>query len=88
MSDRVLKAEDVDRVGQALLTLTREVWVLRDRQRILEAALEKAGVITAAAIDTYEPSDDLKTALRDERHHLIDSILNTLTTSPLDASHR
>ena len=88
MSDRVLKVEDVDRVGQALLTLTREVWVLRDRQRILEAVLEKAGVITATAIDTYEPSEDLKTALRDERRHLIDSILNTLTPPPQSASHR
>jgi hypothetical protein len=88
MSDRVLKVEDVDRVGQALLTLTMEVWVLRDRQRILEAALEKAGVLTAAAIDTYEPSDELKTSLRDERHRLIDSILDTLTKPPLEASHR
>ena len=88
MSDRVLKVEDVDRVGQALLTLTSEACVLSDRQRILEAALEKAGVITAAAIDTYEPSDDLKTALRDERPHLIDSILNTLTPPPQGGSHR
>jgi hypothetical protein len=88
MSDRVLKVEDVDRVGQALLTLTMEVWVLRDRQRILEAALEKSGVLTAGAIDTYEPSDELKTSLRDERHRLIDSILDTLTKPPLEASHR
>jgi len=88
MSDRVLKVEDVDRVGQALLTLTMEVWVLRDRQRILEAALEKAGVLSAGAIDTYEPSDELKTSLRDERHRLIDSMLDTLTKPPLEASHR
>jgi len=80
MSDRVLKIEDVDRLGQALLTLTKEVWVLRDRQRILEAALEDAGVLVGAAIESYEPSGKLKEALRQERRQLIDTILDTLTT--------
>ena len=88
MDDRVLKVEDVDRLGQALLTLTKEVWVLRDRQRILEAMLEEAGVLIPEAVDAYEPGDELKAALRDERNYLINSIFDSLITPPLDAPQR
>ena len=79
MTDRVLKADDIDQLGQALLTLTKELWVLRDRQRILEAALADAGLLTAAAIDSYEPSAELKAALRTERQQLIDTVLDSLS---------
>lgn len=80
MSDEVLQAEDLDRLGQAVLTLTKELWVLRDRQRIMEAALAEAGVLAADLLDTYEPSAELKTALREERRQLIATVLDTLAT--------
>lgn len=85
MSDQVLKSEDLDRLGQALLTLTKEVWVLRDRQRILEAALEDAGVLAPAAVEAYEPDAKLKAALRKERQQLIDHVLDTLSTPSPDS---
>lgn len=87
MNDRVLKAEDLDRLGQALLTLTKEVWVLRDRQRILEAALEDAGVLPVDAIDTYEPDATLKAALGDDRQRLINDLLDTLIAPTADKSN-
>ena len=80
MSDEVLRAEDLDRLGQAVLTLTKELWVLRERQRILEAALADAGVLAADLLDTYQPSAELKDALREERRQLIDTVLDTLAT--------
>jgi hypothetical protein len=80
MNEPVLKTEDVDRLGHALLTLTKELWVLRDRQRILEAALEEAGVLPAGVVDAYEPGETLKAALRAERRQLIDAVLDTLST--------
>lgn len=80
MTDPVLENVDVDRLGQALLTLTKELWVLRDRQRILEAALADAGVLDTAALEAYEPSDRLKAALSEERRQLIDTVLDALAT--------
>lgn len=80
MTDEVLRAEDLDRLGQALLTLTKELWVLRDRQRILEAALAEAGVLAADLLDTYEPSAELQAALREERQQLIATVLDTLAS--------
>ena len=34
-----LKPEDIDKLGDALIALTHEVWVLRDRQKVLERLL-------------------------------------------------
>ena len=78
MADRILNDEDVDRLGQALIALTQEVWVLRDRQRILEAALEQAGVLDQAVIDAYSPDAKLAESLARERQQLIDNALQAL----------
>lgn len=78
MADRILNDDDVDRLGQALFILTQEVWVLRDRQRILEAALEAAGVLDHAVIDAYSPDAKLVESLAQERQQLIDNVLQAL----------
>ena len=88
MTDPVLKPEDVDKLGQALLSLTRELWVLKDRQRILESVLEEAGILAADAIDAYEPDDRLTATLTAERRQLIDSVLGALATSSFDTPQR
>jgi len=88
MTERVLKAEDIDQLGQAVMTLTKELWVMKDRQQILEAALEDAGVLDRQVIDSYEPDQELVEALTAERRQLIDGVLNTLVTPPLKAPHR
>ena len=82
MTDRNLTPQDLDRLGQALLTLTKEVWVLRDRQRILEAALDQAGIVSPAALDTFEPDTALAESLANERSELIERILNSLGSAP------
>lgn len=78
MTDKILTDEDVERLGQALITMTQEVWVLRDRQRVLEAALEEAGVLDRAIIDAYTPDAKLAESLAQERQQLIDNILLAL----------
>lgn len=88
MTDRVLNAEDIDRLGQALITLTKELWVLKDRQRILEAALADAGLLDREVIDSYKPGEELSKTLATERRQLIDNMLDTLITPPLEAPHR
>jgi len=83
-----LKPGDVDRLGQALIMLTEELWVLRDRQKILEALLEDAGVMDRATIDAFAPDAELGKSLAAERRQLIDRILAALGTSPADPSER
>jgi len=88
MTQSVLNAEDIDQLGQAVISLTKELWVLKDRQRILEAALADAGVLERDVVETYEPDAALKETLSAERRQLIDNVLNTLTTPPLKDPHR
>ena len=79
MTDRVLDETDIDRLGQAIITLTRELWVVKDRQRILEAALTDAGLLDSVALEAYEPDASLEDELKAERQKLIDEIINALT---------
>ena len=81
MTEYVLKPEDIDRLGAALITLTREIWVLKDRQRILEAVLEDAGVLDRSLIDSYVPDEGLSEALKLERQQLIDNVLESMVPS-------
>jgi hypothetical protein len=84
MTDIHFKPEDIDRLGQALLTLTKEVWVLRDRQRILEAMLEQAGILDPSALETFEPDAALADTLATERRALIERVLAALGSEPAE----
>ncbi len=79
MADNNLRREDIDRLGQALLTLTSELWVTRDRVRILEAALVNAGVLAPDAVNQLQPDAALQAELNAERARLIDALLTTLS---------
>lgn len=79
MAESNLQADDIDRLGQALLTLTSELWVTRDRVRILEAALVNAGVLAPDAINQLQPDEALQAELSAERARLIDALLTTLS---------
>ncbi len=79
MTNQVLHETDIDRLGQALVTLMQELWVVKDRQRVLEAALADAGVLDSVAVDSYQPDTALAAELQTERQHLIDGIIETLT---------
>jgi len=86
MSDRVLNPEDLDKLGQALISLTKELWVVKDRQRVLEAALADAGIVAADIVDTYVPNAVLRDSLQAERRQLINNVLDTLVAPSPDAS--
>ncbi len=51
---------DMDRMVGAFVALCGEVYVMRDRLRTLEAALEKAGAIAAGAVEDH--AEDSETA--------------------------
>jgi len=73
-----LTPEDIDRLGQAFLSLTREVWVLKDRLRVLEAVLRDAGLLVPGAVDSYQPDPELEDMLCEERRRLIEQVLGPL----------
>lgn len=80
MAGNNLRAEDIDKLGQALLTLTRELWVVKDRVRVLEAALVDAGSLTPDAVDRLQPEPGLAQTLEAERGQLINAVLAALET--------
>ncbi|MBT8422363.1 MAG: hypothetical protein KJP03_04515 [Gammaproteobacteria bacterium] len=73
-----LQPADLDRLGKALITLAQELWVVKDRQRVLEAALAENGITTSELLDGWEPDAALSATLEKDRAALIDSLLNAL----------
>ena len=73
-----LGTEDIDRLGKALVTLAMELWVVKDRQRILEAALADAGVVAGDLLDSYQPDEALAARLEQERAVFIEQLLESL----------
>ena len=82
MTDNALTVEDIDRLGQTVISLTKELWVLKDRQLVLEAALAESGLLKPGAIDAFAPDEKLTKKLADERRRLLDGVLGTLTAPP------
>jgi hypothetical protein len=78
MSSNNLRPEDIDRLGQALITLTKELWVINDRVRVLETVLADAGVVTPDAVDTFQPDEALQEILDKDRAQLIEQVLGAL----------
>jgi len=77
-----LRDTDVDRLGKALLTLARELWAVKDRQKILEAVLEDVlkdqGASVADRIEKYQPDVELAERLAKDRAVYINSLLASL----------
>ena len=81
MTERILDAADIDRLGQAIVSLTKEIWILRDRQRVLEQLLVEHNVLAPDAVATYVPDQALSDELQSERQALISSVLTVLSES-------
>ena len=75
---RTLRPEDVDKVGDALLTLAKELWVVKDRQMLLEEILKRHQIDVAREIDKLVPDADLEARLKAEREALIRKLMNDL----------
>ncbi len=71
-----------DPLAQALLTLAKEVWTLKDRQIVLEAVLSAKGVDIAAAVDGFVPGAAVKAKLVSERQRFLAEIVDALSTTP------
>ncbi len=65
-STPTLLEQDTAGLGQAVLTLTHELYVVMDRVSVLENVLEKQGLNVVEEIENYTPTDEQK-AQSDER---------------------
>ncbi len=74
-----LKPEDIDKVAAALLTLTKEVWVLKDRQILLEDVLKRHNLDVGAEIDRLKPDGALEAKLNADRQALVKKIMAEIT---------
>ena len=84
MSSNNLRPEDIDQLGQALITLTKELWVIKDRVRVLETVLADAGIVTPDAVDTFQPDEALQEILDKDRAQLINQVLGALERKDKD----
>ena len=74
-----LSAEDVPALGEALLNLTRELWVLTDRMAVLEAVLEQRGIDVTEAIENFTPDEDMQKRLLERGSALVASVMDPFT---------
>lgn len=75
---KFLGPDQVDDLARAVITLAREVWVLRDRQRVLEAVLGEKGIDVAQAVEHYQPSAELQAKLDAERKAFVQGLMQAL----------
>lgn len=74
---QILPAARIDDVAEAVLALTRELWVLTDRQMMLEALLTSHG-IDVSGLDAMEPDAQMQARLTARRQVLLDNVLTAL----------
>ena len=78
--DRVTLTEaDVASLGQAILTLTQELWVITDRMHVMEAVLAKNGLNISSEIAEYKPDDELSEKLKQDGVALIQRVLSSMS---------
>ena len=75
----ILKDTDLNGVGQAVITLTKEIWVLIDRLHIMEAVMAENGEDISEQVRTYQPDAELQSKLKAENQALIERVLSALT---------
>lgn len=73
-----LNNSDTGKLGQALLTLTKELWVLRDRVTVLEAVLEKKGIDVSNEIDSFQPDKAMQEKLDEQAKALMAAVFEAL----------
>ncbi|NKB43582.1 MAG: hypothetical protein GKS03_04810 [Alphaproteobacteria bacterium] len=76
---KALRPEDIDNVGQAILTLAQELWAVKDRQAVTEAVLKARGIDISEEVDTHIPDASLEAKLSAAREALVQKIVMDLT---------
>lgn len=62
-----LGSDRLDDITRMLTEVASELWILKDRNMVLESLLAQAGVTTPAAIEAYQPDAATAQAIAAER---------------------
>lgn len=76
---KALIPEQIDNLGRAVITLTREICVLTDRLAVTEAVLAARGIDIAEAVETHQPDTALQGRIDAQVNRIIAEILATLS---------
>ncbi|OYU13973.1 MAG: hypothetical protein CFE37_13395 [Alphaproteobacteria bacterium PA4] len=76
---QMLRPQQLDDLGATVLLLARELWVVKDRQRVLEALLADHGIIAPGAVADHQPGPALAAELDAERARYTRALMETLS---------
>jgi hypothetical protein len=82
--NQMLQPGQIDAVANAMLVLARELWVVKDRQRVLETLLADHGVIVPGAVADHQPGPALAAELETERARYTDALMGALCPASED----
>lgn len=71
--------EGVDQLVAMVLELATQLWVVRERQYVLERIVERQGIDVRGAIDAWQPSEAESAELGALRQQLVGELMRTLT---------
>lgn len=77
-SRETLNETDAAGLAEALLTLTQELWILTDRQMILEVVLARHGLDISEEIESFEPDEALQAKLNEKCQLISRRIVNAM----------
>ena len=75
---QILAPDRIDDVAKSVLALTRELWVMRDRQIVTEAVLASRGIDLREELDGFQPDAALQAKLDAERDRIIAAVAAAL----------
>ncbi|MCP5359252.1 MAG: hypothetical protein R3E75_09595 [Steroidobacteraceae bacterium] len=67
-----------DPVAQLALWLAKELWVLKDRQLVLEAVLAQQGIPVRELIERWQPTDADRATIDASRRRFAEEVVATL----------
>lgn len=80
----LLTPDQLDSLGLAVISLAKELWIVKDRQLVAEALLNQKGLL--ADLDTFQPDPDLTAKLAAERHRFMQDLMTALLEKPAPKS--
>jgi hypothetical protein len=70
-----------DPLHQVVFNLARELWVIKDRQMVLEDVLKSRGIDAAELVDQHQPGPELARQLDEERAQLLERVFQPMTAA-------
>ncbi len=76
----LLTPDQLDNLGLAVISLAKELWIVKDRQLVAEALLKQNGLLSD--LDSFQPDANLAARLAAERRRFIDDLTTALLKPP------